>query len=181
MPTTSRLLLFSVLACAGLSCAALAATPLTAPRKNLTSEAARTMIDTCVAWAKAKNLRMSIAVVDLSGEMVEFKRMEGASVITVDVAPRKAKTALRWRRPTAWAAEFVKSGRNELVWLGDFAEAGGIPVLVEGEAVGAIGVAGAGPNDQECAKAAIEAAAGAKVMEDSMRGVTPAAPQPARN
>jgi len=155
--------------------------PLTSPRNNLTSDSARVMVDACAAWAKADNLRLTIAIVDIAGELIELKRMEGASVITVEVGPRKAKTALRWRRPTQWAADFVKSGRNELVWLGDFAESGGLPVIVNGEAVGAIGVAGAGPKDQECARVAIQAAAGAKVAEDSFKGLTPGAPPPKPN
>jgi uncharacterized protein GlcG (DUF336 family) len=113
--------------------------------------------------------------------IVAQERMEGASVITAQMGPWKAKTATRWRRPTKWVMEQVKAGRREAIWLGDVAVQGGLPLLVDNKAIGGIG-AGGGTNqqDEDCVRHAIHEVMGAKAAEDAVKGVQPAAPPAAQ-
>ncbi len=129
--------------------------------KSLTGTAARAMVDACRAFAQKNNLSVTIVVLDAHGDVLEMHRMDNAATLAFVTAPLKAKTALRYRVPTQTLAERVAQGNNTPLWLGDFPQRGGLPVMVDGKAVGAIGVGGAtSEQDEQCAKAGIDAVLG---------------------
>jgi glc operon protein GlcG len=130
--------------------------------KSLTGTAARAMVEACRVFAVKNNLRVTIVVVDAHGDLLDFHRMDGAHVIAAQTAPLKAKTAVRWRLPSQAVAERVAQGNNTALWLGDFPQRGGLPVMVDGgRAAGAIGVGGApSEQDEQCAQVGIDAVLG---------------------
>jgi glc operon protein GlcG len=130
-------------------------------RRTVTNEAALAMIGACKAMAKKNNWNLAIAVVDHAGNLVAYERMDGASVIATQAAPLKAKTSVRWRRPSKVIAERFAQGSEEAIWLGDFAVQGGLPIIVEGKAIGAIAAGGAmSAQDEECALEGLKAVLG---------------------
>jgi uncharacterized protein GlcG (DUF336 family) len=82
--------------------------------------------------------------------------MEGAAANAIDTALLKAKSALRWRRATSETNKIVRSGENLApTFMNDFPQPGALPVMVNGQVVGAMGVSG--PDGEKCAQAAIDA------------------------
>jgi glc operon protein GlcG len=127
----------------------------------LTSAAATKAVAAAEAEARRNNWNVSIAVVDAAGELVAFLRMDGASPSSVDIAPAKARTAARFRRPTKAMEEAVAGGRTVLLSFPDVTPVeGGVPVIVNGQVVGAVGVSGVtSPQDAQVAQAGASAVA----------------------
>ena len=126
-------------------------------RKLLSTDAARTIVDTCVAFAAEHNLTLGVAVVDISGVLLDFHMMEGGGPTTSETAILKAKTAAHWRRPTTVLEEAVTGGGNQAsLWINDFPKGGGLPIMIDGQIAGAVGVGGPDLQD-ECAQAGIDA------------------------
>ncbi len=133
-----------------------AAQPMVKDVKTLTSAAARRLVDACAAYADARHAALAMVVLDPAGRQLEFHAMEGANESAITTAPMKAKTALRWRQPTSVVAGWVSSGENLApVWVGDLPMAGALPIFIEGQLVGAMGVSSA--QGEACAQAAIDA------------------------
>ncbi|MEY4880248.1 MAG: hypothetical protein RJB62_1717 [Pseudomonadota bacterium] len=134
-------------------------------RKIVTSEAARRILDTCLAMAAEYPTPISVAVVDPFGILIDFHSMQGSSETSGTTALLKAKTAARWRRTTAEVNEMVVSGLNRSPeWIGDFPQPGAVPILIDGEVAGAVGVGGLAANfeyGEPCARAGIDAVFGA--------------------
>jgi len=132
-------------------------------RKIVTSSAARQIVDHCVATAEADfPMPIAVAVVDPYGILVEFHAMQGANETTGTTALLKAKTAARWRRSSTSVNQMVTSGENQApFWIGDFPQPGGMPIMVDGLVVGAVGVGGPASRGDPCAIAAIESVFGA--------------------
>jgi uncharacterized protein GlcG (DUF336 family) len=131
--------------------------------KTLTGTGARAMVDACRAFALKNNMQVTIVVLDSHGDILDFHRMDGAHLQAFRTAPLKAKAALFNRLPTKTLEERVAQGNATSLWLGDFPQHGGFPVMVDGKAVGSIGVGGGqGAQDDDCAQAAIEAVLGAQ-------------------
>jgi uncharacterized protein GlcG (DUF336 family) len=144
-------------------------------RKMVTSEAARTITDTCLAMARGGPVPAAVAVVDPYGVLIDFHAMQGAGESTGTTAILKAKTAARWRRSTADVNQRVVSGANRAPeWIGDFPQPGALPIIIDGQVIGAVGVGG-GNNDEACARAGIEAVFGKNAAPPP---ITPAAPRP---
>jgi len=130
---------------------------------HLTHHAAKVCSAGCVAKAQAIGVPMNIAIVDASTFLLHFERMPGAKLTSIDIAMNKAFTAAGHRIPT--------SAYKDLVWPGGAAYglnnsnggkfmyvAGGIPIKVEGEVVGAVGCSTGTPaQDEEVARAGVEA------------------------
>lgn len=132
----------------------------------LSSAAAQKITDTCVATAKGWGATLAVAVVDPSGVLIDFHSMQGANETAGTTALLKAKTAARWRRTTQEVNRMVTSGQNIAPeWIGDFPQPGAVPIMVNGQVVGAVGVGGLGPKPHDygipCAVAGINAALGA--------------------
>jgi glc operon protein GlcG len=81
-------------------------------------------------------------VVDPAGDLLAFQRMDGVRPASADLAIEKARTAARLQRPTAEIEDAINQGRTAFVTAGIPALRGGMPIRVNGEVVGAVGVAG---------------------------------------
>jgi glc operon protein GlcG len=125
-------------------------------QKVITSAGARAMVDACSAWAEKNHQVLAMSVLDWAGNLVESHAMEGAGANSIDTALLKAKSALRWRRPTSEMNQVVRSGQNLApTFMHDFPQPGALPIMVDGEMIGAMGVSGA--DGEKCAQAAIDA------------------------
>ena len=125
-------------------------------QKVITSAGARAMVEACSAWAAGNHQVLAMSVLDWAGNLVESHAMEGAGANSIDTALLKAKSALRWRRPTSEMNQVVRSGQNLApTFMHDFPQPGALPILVDGEMIGAMGVSGA--DGEKCAQAAIDA------------------------
>src|SRR6266516_2312507 len=74
---------------------------LTRDVKVISSAGARALVDSCSAWAEKNKQIVAIAILDWAGNLIESHAMEGAPMNAIDTALLKAKSALRWRRPTS--------------------------------------------------------------------------------
>ena len=127
--------------------------------KVISSAGARAMADACTAWAEQNKQVLAMAILDWAGNLVEFHAMEGAPMNAIETAQLKAKSALRWRRATSETNRIVRTGENLApTFMNDFPQPGALPIMVNGEMVGAMGVSGA--DGEKCAQAAIDAVFG---------------------
>jgi uncharacterized protein GlcG (DUF336 family) len=136
------------LICAALvSTAVVAQTPSSPPAAYGTPIAlndALILVQHGIELSKARGLKTAIAVVEPSGELVAFARMDDAPYGSIQLAQQKARTSARFRLTTANAEERIQGGRIALVTADDFvAIGGGVPIVVNDRVVGAIGVSGA--------------------------------------
>jgi glc operon protein GlcG len=123
--------------------------------KIISSAGARALVDACSAWAEKNKQVVAIAVLDWGGNLVESHAMEGAAMNAIDTALLKAKSALRWRRPTSETNKMVRTGQNLApTFMRDFPQPGAVPIMIDGEMLGAIGVSGA--DGEKCGQAAID-------------------------
>jgi glc operon protein GlcG len=157
----SSVVFVSLLALAGSSGDALAgqaaksASP-TRDIKVISSAGARAMADACTAWAEQNKQVLAMAIIDWAGNLIEFHAMEGAPMNSIETAQLKAKSALRWRRPTSETNKIVRSGENlAATFMNDFPQPGALPIMVDGQVIGAMGVSSA--DGEKCAQAAIDA------------------------
>jgi len=131
-------------------------TPIAAqtPRPMLDYASAATIRDTCVAWAKERNLAVAIAVFDESGKLLAFAHMDGAASAVGDFAQWKGRSAATIHVASAVTAEWGRGPPGLATWEG------GLPVFsAQGVALGGVGVSGAeSAEDVACAKAGIVAA-----------------------
>ena len=116
-------------------------------------EKAEQVLNTSIAEANKRDWKMICTVVDQSGEMVSFKRMDNAQIASISISMHKARTAARYRRETK-AFEIAIQTNPYVATLDDvIASRGGIPLVDSGKLVGAIGCSGgAGAQDELVAK-----------------------------
>ena len=130
-----------------------------APTRNITvlsSAGARALADACTGWAEQHKQIVAMAVLDWGGNLLEFHAMEAAPMNAIETALLKAKSALRWRRPTSETNRLVRNGENLApTFMDDFPQPGALPVVLDGQVIGAMGVSGA--DGEQCAQAAIDA------------------------
>jgi len=129
----------------------------------ISSDTAKKIAAACIAYAKGKNVAVSIAIMDPNGEMVYFERMDGQGKLNTSTAILKAKTALVTRASTHIVMNNVLQGRASEFragfYNGEFANKGGLPIIAEDQFLGAIGVGGSNV-DEECAQVGLEAVVG---------------------
>ena len=127
----------------------------TRSKRVLTLAAATQAADAAEAEARKNNWAVSIAITDDSGQLLLFRRMDGAKLVATDIAIRKARTAAYFQGPTKDLEAEVAGGRTALLPIDGFMPLeGGIPLMSQGEMVGAIGVSGVtGAQDAQCAQA----------------------------
>jgi uncharacterized protein GlcG (DUF336 family) len=118
------------------------------------------MANEAVAKATELGVTENVAIVDDSGNLKAFRRMDGAPIVCIEIAERKAYTAL-FGVSTQELFDFIQSDSSLLAGMPTLprmaAWGGGFPIKVDGEIVGAIGVSGAPTvqNDVDCARAAL--------------------------
>ena len=124
--------------------------------KTISSAGARAMADACTAWAEQNKIIVAMAILDWGGNLIESHAMEGAPMNAIDTALLKAKSALRWRRPTSETNKMVRSGENLApTFMNDFPQPCALPVVINGQLLGAMGVSSG--DGEKCAQAAIDA------------------------
>lgn len=123
---------------------------------------AKTVIEAAVAEAKKRDWRMNVAVVDSGGNLVAFERMDGAQLASIAISEHKARAAAMFRRETKlWETIVVGGNAAPLALDGVIASRGGIPLVVDGKLIGAIGCSGGtGSQDEVIAKAGAAALGG---------------------
>jgi len=103
---------------------------------------AQTVLQAAKDSAQQRNAPSAIAVVDAAGDLLAFERMDGVRPASADLAIEKARTAARLRRPTAEIEDSINQGRTAFVTADIMALRGGMPIRLNGEVVGAVGIAG---------------------------------------
>jgi glc operon protein GlcG len=130
-----------------------------AAQQALTLEKARELAATTAAYAKAHAMPpVAIAVVDAGATLVYLERVDGAFMNSSDISIGKARTAMLFGRPTRLLEDAVNKGRYAMLAMPAVAPftpvKGGVPIVIDGRIVGAIGVSGAdGNQDDEIATA----------------------------
>ncbi len=151
------LVLLSVLAIAG-NVAGQMPNPYGPP---ISLETAKKVATPALAEAAKNNWAIAVAIVDPSGNLVYYEKMDNTQLGSAHVSVEKARTAAMFKRPTqAFQDALAKGGENlrTLTLPGVVAAEGGIPLVVDGKIVGAIGVSGmTSAQDNQCAKAGAEA------------------------
>ena len=134
---------------------------LTLPTKKiLTLEAARLVAAACEATAKAQGWRVVIAVVDDGGHALCLQRLDGTQASSVETALGKAKAAVGFKRPTRVLEEMVNNGRYSFLSApgNPVLLQGGLPIEIDGQLLGAVGVSGVKASDDEViAQAGVDA------------------------
>jgi glc operon protein GlcG len=122
----------------------------TLDKKVLTLAAARKVAAAAQEAARARGVDVVVVVVDDGGYVLLLERMDGAQVASVNVGIGKARTAAIYRRPSRVFEEQIRKGRVAALALADATPLqGGVPILLEGKVVGAIGVSGDAPQIDE--------------------------------
>ena len=128
----------------------------------LALDAAKKIAAPALAEAARNNWAMAVAVVDGAGDLVYFERMDATQAGSVVVAIDKARSAARFKRPTKAFQDVLAAGGDGwrvLGLQGAVPVEGGIPIVIDGKIVGAIGVSGGtSPQDGQCARAGVDAA-----------------------
>ena len=127
---------------------------------SVSSELAQTMVDAAVAKAGELGVSENVAILDDGGNLKAFSRMDGAPILSIEMAQNKAYTAL-FGVSTQDFFNFIQGDPSLLAGIPTLSRVaawgGGFPIKVNGEIVGAIGVSGAPAvqNDIDCAGAAL--------------------------
>jgi glc operon protein GlcG len=118
--------------------------------KNISLEAAKKVVSEAVKFAKANNAPGgAIAVVDNGGNLVYLERLDGTFAASSEVSIKKANTAALFKAPSAKLENSINGGRQALITVGHTFLQGGIPIMVDGQVIGAIGVSGASSAQQD--------------------------------
>ncbi|MGA7657341.1 MAG: heme-binding protein [Methylocella sp.] len=130
-------------------------------KNALTLADAKQIAAAAEAEALKNNWRVTIAVLDDGGNLLFLQRLDEAPLGSIVVAQEKARTALLFKRPTKVFEEIVANGRVAMLTLpGATPIEGGLPLLNNGQLIGAIGVSGVqSPQDAQIAGAGVEVAA----------------------
>lgn len=119
-------------------------------KKVLTLAATKKIVAAAEAEAVKRGATVVIAVVDDGGHLILLQRLDDTQVASVEVAIGKARTAAIFRRPSKVFEDQVRDGRVAALALpGATPLQGGVPILVDGKVVGAIGVSGNTPQEDE--------------------------------
>jgi uncharacterized protein GlcG (DUF336 family) len=123
---------------------------------------AQAAINAAVAESKKRGWKLNIAVMDSGANLVAFARMDGAQIGSVAIAEHKARAAVKFRRETKAFESGVQEGNlHYLLTLDDIiASRGGIPIIDNGQMIGAVGCSGGtGSQDEVVCKAGVDALA----------------------
>ncbi len=128
---------------------------------TINGESARKVAAAALAEARKQNWNMAVAIVDPAGDLVYFEKLDGTQAASVTIAIDKARSSARFKRPTKVLQDALAAGGAGLRLLGldgVVPVEGGVPILMDGRIVGAIGVSGGtSEQDGQIATAAIAA------------------------
>jgi glc operon protein GlcG len=130
--------------------------------RPISLEQAQAVIHAAVAEAKKRDWKMNVAVADSGGNLVAFQRMDGAMLASIQIAEHKARAAVTFRRPTKVFEDGVQLMHLTylLAFDGIIASRGGIPLIEQGDIIGAIGCSGGTDSQDE-----VVSKAGAAVID----------------
>ncbi|MBL7744671.1 MAG: heme-binding protein [Chitinophagaceae bacterium] len=118
--------------------------------QTISLEAAKKVVAEATRYARANNAPGgAIAVVDNGGNLVYLERLDGTFAASAEVSIKKANTAALFKAPSAKLENSINGGRQALITVGHTFLQGGIPIMVNGQMVGAIGVSGAASAQQD--------------------------------
>ncbi len=159
MFSARKLMSLCVFAFFGLAC--MHASAQTADKKVLTLDGAKKVAAAAEAEARKNNWNVVIAIVDDGGHLVYLQRIDGTQTGSIEVAIQKARTSQAFKRSTKVFEDAIAGGRNALIALhGALPLEGGLPIVVGGQLVGAIGVSGVkSTEDGQIAKAGADSLA----------------------
>ena len=120
-------------------------------KRVLNLEGAKKVIAAAVAEAKSKNAPgAAVAVVDDGGNLVAVERLDNTFAAGANISIGKARTAALFKHPTKFFEDVINKGRTAMTTLPDFTPLqGGIPTIVDGQIIGAVGVSGAASAQQD--------------------------------
>jgi glc operon protein GlcG len=148
------------------------------PYGLISMEVARKVADAAIAEGKKNGWNVAAAVVDSAGELVFFERMDNTQSASIVIAQEKARTAAKFKRPSKALEDALVGGRQAILALpGATPLEGGIPLVIDGKIVGAIGVSGVtSPQDGQCAQAGADTL-GKQPAPPAAKPPTPAPPR----
>ncbi len=122
-----------------------------ADKKTITLDGANEVISASIAEAKRLGSPgAAIAVVDDGGNLIALERLDGTFAAGSNISIGKARTAVLFKKPTKFFEDVIKGGRTPMVALNDFTPLqGGVPIIIEGQVVGGVGVSGAASAQQD--------------------------------
>ena len=127
---------------------------------SITIDQAKRAAAAAVAEARKNNWAMAVAIVDIAGSLVYFEKMDDTQTGSVAVAQAKARSAALFKRSTKVFQDRLASGGDGLLVLrleGAVPVEGGLPLVIDGKIVGAIGVSGGtSPQDGQCGQRAVD-------------------------
>lgn len=131
---------------------------------------AKALGDHCLNEAASKGFGVSVVILDQFGTISYYVRGDGQNKVNTESALWKARTVLNTRAPSKAQMNAVRSGNvseSRVIWQGNFANAGGLPIVVDGQFLGPIGVGGMPANpptwsDEICGHNALTAVLGAQ-------------------
>ena len=128
-------------------------------KKYLNLAAIKTMVAAAEAEAQKLHVEVTICIVDESGNLLFLEKGDGVSLNTLDFAQKKARHAALYRSPSKDGADALKKGNVDVLAFPDFfPNQGGLPIIVDGQTVGAISASGAKSEiDEAIAQAGITA------------------------
>ena len=123
----------------------------TVEKRSLNLDGAKRVIAAAVAEAKSKDAPGgAIAVVDEGGNLVAVERLDNTFAAGANISIGKARTAVLFKRPTKFFEDVINKGRTAMTTLNDFTPLqGGIPIVVDNQVIGAVGVSGAASAQQD--------------------------------
>jgi glc operon protein GlcG len=118
--------------------------------KNISLDAAKKIVAEAVKFAKANNAPGgAIAVVDNGGNLIYLERIDNTFPAASEVAIKKANTAATFKAPSSKLENSINSGRQALITVGHTFLQGGVPIIYDGQVIGAIGVSGSASAQQD--------------------------------
>src|SRR5437773_1000907 len=136
------------------------AEPAVTTRKALTLDGARALIGAAQKLARSRHTTGAVAVVDEGGNLMALDRLDGTFAAAANIAIGKARTAAQFQKPTRFFEDVIAKGRTAMTALPDFTPlGGGLPVMMDGQVIGAVGVSGAASAKEDEELAAVAAAA----------------------
>jgi glc operon protein GlcG len=127
--------------------------------KYLTLEGAKKMMAAAEAEARKNNWNVAIAIVDSGGNLLLFQKLDETQSGSIDVAIGKARTAATFKRPTKALEEIISGGRSVFLAVeGITPLQGGLPIMIDGQLLGGVGVSGVlSSQDEQVSQAALDA------------------------
>src|SRR5918912_163340 len=119
-------------------------------QKNISLDAAKKVVTEAVKYAQSVNAPGgSIAVVDADGNLVYLERLDNTFAAAAEVSIKKANTAATFKAPSSKLENSINGGRDALITVGHTFLQGGVPIIVDGQVIGAIGVSGSASAQQD--------------------------------